>query len=235
MKPSVFVTGADKGLGFALVRRFLQGGFRVFGGVYTDESSLVKLAAEFSNDLHWVWQDVSNLEMVRRSAQQVAGMTVGLDILINNAGIHPEDSSTPLEGLDLANGKIERSMDVNAYGPLRVTQQFIPLLENGQMKRLVYISSEAGSIGDCPRKTEFGYTMSKAALNMVVKLLYNYLHPRGYQVTAIHPGWMRTDMGGPNADISADEAAESIYQLALQERREDAPIFMERDGKTKVW
>ena len=126
-------------------------------------------------------------------------------------------------------------MDVNAFGPLRVTQQFLPLLEKGQMKRLVYISSEAGSIGDCPRKTEFGYTMSKAALNMEVKLLNNYLEPRGYAVFAIHPGWIRTDMGGPNADISAEEAAEDVYRLTLQERGENSPIFMQRDGSVKAW
>jgi len=140
-----------------------------------------------------------------------------------------------LEDLDLADGNIERSMDVNAYGPLRVTQQFLPLLKKGQMKRLVFISSEAGSIGDCPRKTEFGYTMSKAALNMEVKLLNNYLHPRGFQVFAIHPGWIRTDMGGPRADISAEESAEAVYQLAVAERGKDSPIFIERDGRVKAW
>jgi NAD(P)-dependent dehydrogenase (short-subunit alcohol dehydrogenase family) len=78
---------------------------------------------------------------------------------------------------------------------------------------IINISSEAGSIGDCWRKQELGYCMSKAALNMQTKILHNCLQPRGFRLLAVHPGWMRTEMGGADADIDAREAAEGIAEL----------------------
>lgn len=140
-----------------------------------------------------------------------------------------------LEELDLTGSLLEQTMTVNAFGPLRVTQKLLPLLRRGTLKRIVNISSEAGSIGDCDRTSWFPYCMSKSALNMQVKILHNYLASDGFKVLAIHPGWMRTDMGGPEAPLQPDDAADAIFRLTQGEPRLGEPIFLDYQGKTMSW
>lgn len=236
MKTGVLVTGADAGLGLSLVKRFLQGEFAVFAGVYRSDAELHKLVSEYGDALALIPLDVAEMDSVRDAARQVAGRTKTLDIVINNAGIHlVKNPSQSLEQLDFENQQFQQTMEVNTFGPLRVVQQFQPLLENSERKLIINISSEAGSIADCRRENQFAYCMSKAALNMQSKILQNYLESRGFKVLAVHPGWMRTNMGGPNATISPDESAEGILQLALREWKADDPIYMDYRGVPLPW
>jgi NAD(P)-dependent dehydrogenase (short-subunit alcohol dehydrogenase family) len=235
MTETIFISGADKGLGFALAARFLQAGFRVFGGVYRSPSSLLVLQEKFPKMLTAVPLDVSAMDSVRAAAENVAQQVSALDVLINNAGINLERESVTLEELDLADQRLEKTMAVNAFGPLRVAQQFLPLLRQGKRKLIINISSEAGGITDSGRQQEFAYCMSKSALNMQSKLLQNYLGPQGFKVLALHPGWMRTDMGGPQAAISADQSAEGIFALASRDWSPDDPIYMDYLGKALRW
>jgi NAD(P)-dependent dehydrogenase (short-subunit alcohol dehydrogenase family) len=235
MTQAVLITGADKGLGFSLTWRFLREGFRVFAGKYGDETNLQELAGRFPETLIIVPLDVADLDSVRKAAEIVSGQADALDVLINNAAVHLEGSTMPLEELDLTDQHLQREMDVNAFGPLRVTQQFLPLLRKGAAKLIINISSEAGSISDCQRTAWYAYCMSKAALNMQSKILQNYMGPEGFKVLAIHPGWMRTDMGGPEADIHPDETAEGVFQLTRRDWRPDDGIYMDYDGKPRGW
>ena len=236
MKKGILVTGADAGLGLSLVKRFLKAGFAVFAGVYRSDAELHKLASEYGEALALIPLDVAEMESVRAAALQVAERTNTLDIVINNAGIHlVKNPSQSLEQLDFENQQFQQTMDVNAFGPLRVVQQFQPLLENSAHKLIINISSEAGSIADCQRENQFAYCMSKAALNMQSKILQNYLKPCGFKVLAVHPGWMRTNMGGPNATIPPDESAEGIFQLALKEWKADDPIYVDYRGVSLPW
>jgi NAD(P)-dependent dehydrogenase (short-subunit alcohol dehydrogenase family) len=114
-------------------------------------------------------------------------------------------------------------------------QQFLPLLKKGKRKLLINISSEAGSIADSTRTGEMAYCMSKAALNMQSKILHNYLAPKGIKVLAVHPGWVRTDMGGKDADISAQESAEGIFMLATQTWKADDTIYLDYRGNPMRW
>lgn len=234
-KSRVLITGADAGLGLSLVKRFLQGGVEVFAGVHKSNAALNDLTGEYSNSLKLIPLNVADMESVCNAANQVAGLTSGLDIVINNAGIHLENSKQALEQLDFTDGHLQQTMEVNAFGPLRVAQQFLPLLEKSDQKLIINISSEAGSIADCRRENQFAYCMSKAALNMQSKMLQNYLGPRGFKVLSVHPGWMRTNMGGPNAAISSDEAAEGIFQLAVSKRSVDEPMYMDFQGNLLPW
>ena len=232
---TILITGADRGLGLALVRRFLDAGRCVFAGVLQNDAELRPLAASFAGMLTAVPLDVAEAESVRRAAERIAAAAPALDVLINNAGVHLEDKYTPLETLNLADAHLERTMAVNAFGPLRVTKAFLPLLEKGRRRLIVNISSEAGSIADCWRDREYAYCMSKAALNMHSRLLQNYLGPRGFKVLAVHPGWMRTGMGGPDADIDADEAAAGLYELALRDWSPDDGVYFDYRGKPLRW
>ena len=235
MSQTVLITGAEKGLGFSLTAKFLREGFRAFAGKLADDASLIRLGNQFPEMLTIVPLDVADADSVRQAAADVAGHTAALDVLINNAGVHLENSKTDLEQLDLSDQHLQRTMEVNTFGPLRITQQFLPLLEEGQRRLILNISSEAGSIADCQRQREYAYCMSKAALNMQSKILHNYLGPRGFTVLAIHPGWMRTDMGGPGADIHPDEAAKGIFELTMKDWGPDDPIYVNYDGSARQW
>jgi NAD(P)-dependent dehydrogenase (short-subunit alcohol dehydrogenase family) len=231
----VLVTGADAGLGLSLVKRFLVGGDQVFAGLYRSAAHLERLADEYPGSLRIIPLNVADTQSVSQAAAQVAGRTDALDIVINNAAIHLRHSQQPLEKLDFADQQLQQTMEVNAFGPLRVVQQFLPLLERGVQRLIVNISSEAGSIMDCQRESQFAYCMSKAALNMQTKILQNYLKPRGFRVLAVHPGWMRTRMGGPDATISPDESAEGIFHLTVNQRSPDDPIYVDYLGTPLRW
>ena len=126
--------------------------------------------------------------------------------------------------------------DVNAVGPLRVVKAFLPLIKKSGQGLIVNISSESGSIGDARRNKEFDYCMSKAALNMATKLLDNYLSGEGIRVIAVHPGWMRTDMGGQNADLDPYETSVRLAELfAGFDRTDRNLIFMDNEGRTLSW
>jgi len=173
---------------------------------------------------------------IRQAALRVASLTQTLDILINNAAVYlPSKLVKPLSELDLTDGHLEATLNVNTFGPLRVTQQFLPLLDKGAGKLIINVSSEAGSIGDCRRSSEYAYCMSKAALNMQSRILQNDLGSRGFRVLVIHPGWMRTDMGGPEADIHPDEAAEGIFGLSMKPWKAGESLYMDYQGKSLPW
>jgi len=235
MSETILITGAGRGLGLALAEKFLSEGFRVFAGQYRSVPNLQALAGRFPQTLTVVPLDVTDGESVRRTAEIVAGQTPALDILINNAGVHLEGHRPPLEELALTSRYLHHTMEVNAFGPLRVTQQFLPLLEKGRRKLIINVSSEAGSIGDCWRDREYAYCMSKAALNVQSRILQNYLGPRGFKVLAVHPGWMQTDMGGPGADIHPNVAAEGIVELAARDWKPGDAIYLDYQGNPLRW
>ncbi len=234
MIKTAFITGADKGLGYSLAQQFLNKGVHVFAGRYHPGGSLSGLSSSFPQRITTVPLDVTQMDSVQRAASRVAELTPALDVLINNAGVMLE-TRTPLPELDLTSLPLFETLDVNTFGPLRVIQQFLPLLEKGERKLIINVSSEAGSIADCRRESEFAYCMSKAALNIQSMILQNYLKPRGFKVLAVHPGWMRTDMGGAGADIHPDEAAEGIFNLATKDWDPEEAIYLDYRGQSLRW
>ena len=178
--------------------------------------------------------DVSSSQSVKDAATHVKSYCTQLDIVINNAGVHCEDSFEVLENVNLDNAL--EVYNINSIGALRVAKEFLGFLENGEDKILVNISSEAGSIGSCNRDKEFDYCMSKAAVNMGSKLLQNYVKDKGIKVLAVQPGWMRTDMGGKSADIDPNEAAECIFKLVEDNKHNlESPVFVDRFGEALAW
>lgn len=236
MDQTVLVTGADEGLGFSLAAKFLEEGFRVFAGQYEEgRGDLAGLAGDAGDRLVVVPLDVADEGSVRRAAEMVAGQTEALDVLVNNAAIYPENVRAPLEELDLSAESVLFTIQVNSLGPLRVIKHFLSLVEEGARKMILNVSSEAGGIADCRRKQEYIYCMSKTALNMGCKILQNAVIERGIKVLAVHPGWMRTRMGGPDADLHPDESAAGIVALALGEWELDGPMYVNHDGTERRW
>ncbi|MBS3733966.1 MAG: SDR family oxidoreductase [Phycisphaerae bacterium] len=225
----VVITGTDSGLGYAFVETFLDDGWVVFAGYIEPDSPIL---AKASDACIPVRLDVTDPGCIREAGDAVAAHTDRLDMLINNAGIHT-GARQPLEDVDC--DAIGRVFDVNAIGPLRVTQRFLGLLKNGALKRIVNVSSEAGSIADCKRRAGFGYNMSKAALNMQTQILHNYLSPSGFSVHAIHPGGMRTRMGSPEMGFSPEESAEALFRLITGPDAAEMPRFFQYDGRALPW
>jgi NAD(P)-dependent dehydrogenase (short-subunit alcohol dehydrogenase family) len=239
MAQTVLVTGADRGLGFALCTELLKQDWQVFAGQYMPQwPDLSILAGQYPQTLHIVSLDVSSLESTRAAALAVAKQTDHLEVLINNAGIYAPTARRPIrEPQDYA--EMHRLYDVNALGPLRVTEAFLPLMERGSLRRLCFISSEAGSITRSERKAEFGYCMSKAALNMAIKILFNDLSPQGYTFRAYHPGWIRSYMSGEKnmeATFEPEEAARKAIPLLLgQPENEGQLILIDYEGNEWPW
>jgi NAD(P)-dependent dehydrogenase (short-subunit alcohol dehydrogenase family) len=227
---TVFITGADRGLGKAFVDQFLAQGWRVFAGCF-EQALLGEPARDVSSAHTEVPLDVRSSSSVMAARAVVAERSQRLEMLINNAGINP-DKYIPLEQLDF--DMLHGVIDVNALGPLRMAQQLLSLLENGTKKTIVNISSEAGSLAACTRDSWFGYCMSKAALNMQTRILQNYLGPRGFRVFAVHPGWIRTAMTSGDAPMLPEESASRIYSLVVDPKPE-TPMYVQYDGTGYPW
>jgi len=232
MTKSVLITGANRGLGECLVNQFAAAGWLVFAGQRSlaDSSTWVR---DVSDRVTLLGLDVSDAASVARAAKAVSERARGLDVLINNAAINPQpEYDAPLGELDFE--AIRATFDVNAIGPLRVIQALLPLIERGEHKLIVNVSSEAGSLQHSWRDRAYGYCMSKAALNMQTTILARALAARGIRALAVHPGWMRTDMGGPNASLDPSESARGMYQLVASGRT-DLPPFVQYDGRAFPW
>jgi NAD(P)-dependent dehydrogenase (short-subunit alcohol dehydrogenase family) len=239
MERTVLVTGADRGFGFALCNELLKTGWRVFAGQYLPEwTELARLKNDFPELLHLIPLNVSSIESVRSAAELVQTRTDRLDVLINNAGVTSETSHPTIrEPQDYA--EMQRLYDVNALGALRVVEAFLPLMEHGETRRLCFISSEAGSISRAERKSWFGYCMSKAALNMGARILFNDLHPSGYTFRVYHPGWVRSYLHGEKnmeATFEPEEAAANAIPILLNDREdEDRLVMVDYDEKEWQW
>lgn len=234
-----FVTGADRGLGFALTTQLLEGGWRVIAGQYLpDWPELATLTARYPEQLSVVALDVSSEESVRAAAVSVGHLTDGIDLLISNAGVNSRTSPRTIrEEQDYA--EMRRVYEVNALGGLKVVEAFLPLLDRGALKRLCFVSSEAGSIARAHRSSWFGYCMSKAALNMTVRLLFNDLRPQGYTFRLYHPGWVRGYLSGTKnvqAALEPEEsAAPALTQFLGSRDDEDDLAMFDWQGERWPW
>lgn len=229
-----FVTGADRGLGFSLCKLLLDSGNMVFAGQYMKQwPELADLKKKFPDRLFLIPLDISNIDSVKNAREMTEKITDHLDVLINCAGVDGQLKDIR-EGFDYE--RMINVLNINALGPVRVIEQFLNLLSDGE-RRVWNISSEAGSIGSCWRKNEEEYCMSKAALNMAVRILDNLLSERGFEFRLYHPGWMNTYMTGTKetkADLDPDKAAELLIRN-LEMRRKGKLVLEGYDGKVWDW
>jgi|HigsolmetaGSP12D_1036236.scaffolds.fasta_scaffold00532_9 NAD(P)-dependent dehydrogenase (short-subunit alcohol dehydrogenase family) len=228
----VLITGAGRGLGRHLAEKAAAAGHTVLAGVRRPEAQAEALRAlerGGSGRIHPLALDVADEASVAAAAREVRERFGRVDAVVNNAGVLLARDRT-IEQLDF--GDVERTMQVNLYGPMRVAKHFVPLLrEAAEKPAFLNISSEAGSYagaygGDYP------YALSKAALNYFSAQLRAYLKDRDVAVYAVHPGWIRTDMGGAAAPGDPAETAEGL--LALIERRvvpQTEQVFVDFRGK----
>jgi NAD(P)-dependent dehydrogenase (short-subunit alcohol dehydrogenase family) len=229
---TVFITGAARGLGFHLARTFHERGWAVLAG-YRESTPAFDSLIHDAKSVQPVKLDVTDAKQVKAAANEVSRKVSALDVLINNAAILPSEGRGTIETTNIEVGL--RVFDVNSLGPLRVTQALLPLLRAGERRLILNVSSEAGSCGGCWRKDEFLYCMSKAALNVQTTILKNDLSRFGFRVLAVHPGWLRTEMGGSEADLDPTESALALVQLATRTPPEGEPTYLDYTGKALEW
>ena len=230
------ITGCDHGLGLHLARESLKRGYDAIVCYLRDPP--MELEEEHPGSVHPLRLDIGSDASVKRTRDSAAGIVPKLDLLINNAGILGQMESGPDDPLDFE--MMQRVINVNALGTLRVTAAMLPLLRLGEEKTIVNISSEAGSIQDCERTGWFGYCMSKAANNMQGALIHNSFRLEGGRVYQIHPGHVATYMRGhldTTAPITPAESAVSILKTVLDKRYpvSKRPMYLDYAGKELRW
>jgi len=231
MSQTILITGANRGIGLALTRELLEQGHKVIATSRDPDASsgLKELEIPYHDALFIVKLDVTSDALVREAARVVAEKYPAIDVLVNNAAVFPEEGNESIVEIDLAH--FETAFDTNVTGTVRVTRAFLPLLEKAKVPRIVNISSGAGSVSDKDDHGYYAYSTSKAALNMVTRAIAAELRPRKICVVALSPGWVKTDMGGPNAPLTPAESARSIAGTIVKLSLDHTSLFLDRDGE----
>ena len=225
MTKTILITGANRGLGFALAQRYESEGWRVLPTCRRpqDAHALQEL------DLAPLSLDVTEASSIDALSQTLAGEPI--DILFNNAGIFGPRGS---EIGTLAPDAWLEVMKVNVVAPALIAQALVDNVALSEDKLIAFMSSDLGSVTDTSGG-EYIYRSSKAALNMVVATLAKDLAPREVRTVALSPGWVRTDMGGPDAGLSAEESAKGLKTVLDTLSPEQSELFLRYDGASVAW
>jgi len=229
---TVLITGANRGLGFEFASQYTNGGFRVFAACRnpTAADALRQLEHSSKGMLSVILMDVTDAESVGKAAAQLKDTAI--DLLINSAGIAGAAGQTT--------GHVDYKswahvLDVNTMGPLRVLESFIEHIARSERKLVVTITSGMGSIADNKTGGSIAYRSSKAAVNMAMRSAAIDLAPRGITCVVIHPGWVRTEMGGPKAPLSPQESVEAMRRLIENFGPKDSGKFYSYKGHEYPW
>lgn len=229
----VVVTGANRGLGLEFTRQLLARGDRVHAAVRKPGQAheLTRLALAHPGRLSVLPFDATKAATAAELVREIGFVDDALDMLVNNAGVLPAgERFGSLEAKTLV-----ETFTANVVGATLLTQAAAPMLERGVTPRVINISSNLGSIST---RAAFGtpsYAISKAALNMATRLLAFELAARGIIAVAINPGWVRTAMGGPKAELEPAEAVAAILGVVDRLRSSDSGRFLDGKGDEVPW
>ncbi|MGL4230164.1 MAG: SDR family NAD(P)-dependent oxidoreductase [Casimicrobium sp.] len=235
-KKTALITGANRGIGRATALRFAQAGFHVIVSARDTAklSEVVSAIESAGGSAESLALDVSSAASIARAAQTVAAKHKKIDALVNNAGIFLGYNDTALTAKA---SDIEQSIQVNAMGPLLLTQALAPLLRAADAARVVNVSSAAGSLAEITNPDSiYGategapYRLSKVMLNGVTAVLAKALRADGIKVNSMCPGWTKTDMGGEGAPNSPEQAAVVALRLATLPADGVTGGFFNEDG-----
>jgi NAD(P)-dependent dehydrogenase (short-subunit alcohol dehydrogenase family) len=207
-----FVTGGNKGIGFTICQGLLAQGFEIIMAARSLDKAISAIEQLNSSKVRPLELDVSDDESIERAAKQLDREIDSLDVLINNAGIYPDEG---VNILTVSRELLNQTMNTNTFGAIRVTQAFLPLLTKSSNARIVNVSSGYGQLDSLSADVP-SYCLSKLTLNGATIMLAEALQSKGIVVNAIDPGWVRTDMGGSNASRSPEQGADTAIWLATE-------------------
>jgi NAD(P)-dependent dehydrogenase (short-subunit alcohol dehydrogenase family) len=226
--PTVLITGANRGIGFALARQYAGAGWRVHAACR--EPVAADALNGLAGDVRLHRLDVAMPNQVHDLAKALAGEPI--DVLINNAGISA-NAKTSIGDMDY--GLWEHMLRVNVFGPMRVAEALVANVAASQRRVMLFLSSRAGSITDNLTGGRYLYRTSKAALNMVVKSLAIDLIPQRITCVAVHPGWVQTDMGTAAAPIAVETSVTALRALIERLEPHHNGHFVNYDGQELRW
>ena len=227
---TVIITGISRGIGLGLAARYLERGESVVGTVRAANDAVAALQREYGDKLFVATADVTDAHALNEAARTVRERIPAADVLVCNAAINPEHAGRTATVGDLSDDHLSATLDVNVVGVQRTVRAFHPLLAAADGAKIAVISSGAGSIAGTANGAMISYCVSKAALNMLSRRLSFLLAGDGIQVFAISPGWVKTDMGGANAQITVEESTALILQRIAEHGPDDAPFISHTDN-----
>jgi NAD(P)-dependent dehydrogenase (short-subunit alcohol dehydrogenase family) len=229
--PTLLITGANRGLGLEFVKQYVAEGWHVLAccRAPVEAAELNAIAASSAGLVTLHALDVSDLTAIDRLSGEISQP---LDLIISNAGIYPDRSGgfghTDYDAWDLA-------FRINTMATLKLAEAFVGHLERGEGKVFAAVSSKMGSLDDNTSGGNYLYRSSKSAVNMVVKSLAIDLAPRGIKAIVLHPGWVLTDMGGPNAMIDTTTSISGMRKVLSRVTQNDSGRFISYDGTEIAW
>lgn len=223
MANTYLVTGANRGLGLELTRQLAARGDTVLAAARRVSDELARLPVRV------LTLDVGDPRSIAALAGQVGDAPI--DALVNNAGVSAEGKT--LESLTAED--LERAFRVNSTGPALVTAALLKNLRAGAGRKIMNLSSQLGSIANNAGGSSYGYRASKAALNMITVSTANELRAEGFACFAVHPGWVRTDMGGEKAPLSPEQSVRDLIALLDRAGPAENGRFLDHAGRTLPW
>lgn len=229
---STLVTGASRGIGLELARQFSDVGWRVFATCRRPEEApdLGALAAASGGRVSVHRLDVTDAGQVGDLASALRDQPI--DILINNAGMYgPRDAGFG----NVREADWIEALRINTIAPLRLAEAFVSNVEASSRKTIATITSKMGSIDDNTSGGYYIYRSTKAAVNMVMRSLSVDLRDRGITCVVLHPGWVRTRMGGDQAPLGVEESVRGMLEVLTRISLDDTGSFLAHDGSTVPW
>lgn len=232
MPTTALITGANRGIGFEIARQLAGRGLQVAIGARqaSDGNRAAEAIRKAGGDASVLQMDVRDAASIRAAAKAFSQIADRLDVLVNNAGIYPDKGVTILT---VSREQLTGTLQTNTFGPVIVTQTFLPFLQRARPARVINVSSGYGQLSDLSPEVP-SYCLSKLALNGVTIMLAKALQGKGIAVNAICPGWVRTRMGGRGAPRSVEEGADTAVWLATDAPRELTGKFF-RDRQEIPW
>lgn len=230
--PTILITGANRGLGLEFSRQYLADGYVVIAACRNPRaaSALQKLAGASQGALTLIEVDVADIASVKRAAAELRAPAI--DILVNSAGVFGGAGQT-IGSLDYDEWRAV--LEVNLLGPARMCEAFLDRISRSTRRLIVTITSGLGSIADNSSGGHIAYRTSKAAVNMLMRSAAFELRPRGISCVVVNPGWVKTDMGGPNAQLLPEESVGALRRLIAKFGLEDSGRFYNYDGREYPW
>ncbi len=231
MKNTILITGSNRGIGLELVRWYAEAGWLVHACCRNPAgASELHTLSDRHKGIQVHPLDVTDISQIAALAEKLRGKPI--DILFNNAGIYGQDDAS------FGNTSEQLWLDcfrINTIAPVKICEAFIDQVAASHHKLIATMSSKMGSMSDNGSGGSYVYRSSKAALNAAMKSMAIDLLPRGILVAILHPGWVKTDMGGPQAEISTRDCVQHLSQVIEKVTPDNSGSFFDIDGSIIPW
>ncbi|MEO6118975.1 MAG: SDR family oxidoreductase [Methylotenera sp.] len=226
---TVLITGTNRGIGLEFVKQYAVDGWNVLACCRDSQSArALQALASAHHNIKIIQLDVANFSQIDAAALQLKDYTI--DVLINNAGVYHHSSLG-----DVDYDKWATAFKVNTLAPLKMVEAFMLHVAASKLKKIATLSSKMGSLDDNTSGSSYIYRSSKTAVNMVMKSLALDVKSQGIAVVTLHPGWVKTDMGGPNGLINTQTSVTGLRKVIADLSVANSGKFIAYDGQEIAW